>query len=279
MAATIKIRRGTSTQWSVANPVLASGELGIDTTLNQFKIGDGATAWNSLSFSLAPINSPTFTGTPAAPTASAGTNTTQIATTAFVRTEVSNLVASAPAALDTLDELAAALGDDANFATTVTNSLSTKASLSGTETLTNKTLTSPRIDYGVVRGIEEDVNIVAAAATGTIDLDTLTASILFYTSNAIANHTLNIRGDGSSTLNSILLVGDSITVVWMNSNGTTPYYPNVIQIDGSAVTPKWQGGTEPSGGNASSIDVYTFTIIKTADTPTYTVLGSQTQFA
>jgi len=242
-------------------------------------IQDLATTVDTYLDNKADLGSPTFTGTPAAPTASAGTNTTQIATTEFVRTEVSNLVASAPGTLDTLDELAAALGDDANFATTVTNSLSTKASLSGTETLTNKTLTSPRIDYGVVRGIEEDVNIVAAAATGTIDLDTLTASILFYTSNAIANHTLNIRGDGSSTLNSILLVGDSITVVWMNSNGTTPYYPNVIQIDGSAVTPKWQGGTEPSGGNASSIDVYTFTIIKTADTPTYTVLGSQTQFA
>ena len=72
------------------------------------------------------IASPTFTGTPAAPTASAGTNTTQIATTAFVSTAVANLVDSAPATLDTLNELAAALGDDANFSTTVTNSLATK---------------------------------------------------------------------------------------------------------------------------------------------------------
>ena len=77
----------------------------------------------------APLDSPTFTGTPSAPTAAAATNTTQIATTAFVRTEISNLVASAPAALDTLDELANALGDDASFATTVTNSLSEKAPL------------------------------------------------------------------------------------------------------------------------------------------------------
>lgn len=75
------------------------------------------------------LNSPTFTGIPLAPTAASGTNTTQIATTAFVRTEVANLIASAPTALDTLDELAAALGDDANFATTVTNSLSSKAPL------------------------------------------------------------------------------------------------------------------------------------------------------
>ncbi len=75
----------------------------------------------------APLASPTLTGTPTAPTATAGTNTTQIATTAFVSTAVANLINSAPGALDTLDELAAALGDDANFASTVTNSLALKA--------------------------------------------------------------------------------------------------------------------------------------------------------
>ena len=79
--------------------------------------------------SRAPLASPTFTGVPAAPTAAAGTNTTQLATTAFVRTEVANLVASAPGALDTLNELANALGGDANFATTVTNALALKAPL------------------------------------------------------------------------------------------------------------------------------------------------------
>ena len=69
----------------------------------------------------ATINSPTFTGTPAGPTASAGTNTTQIATTAFVTTAVANTIDGAPGALDTLNELAAALNDDASFSTTVTN--------------------------------------------------------------------------------------------------------------------------------------------------------------
>jgi hypothetical protein len=77
----------------------------------------------------APLASPALTGTPTAPTASAGTNTTQIATTAFVTGAVADLIASAPGALNTLDELAAALGDDANFATTVTNSLTAKAPL------------------------------------------------------------------------------------------------------------------------------------------------------
>jgi hypothetical protein len=67
--------------------------------------------------------------------------------------------------------------------------------------------------------------------------------------------------------------------VFLNTNGATPYYPTTFQIDGSAVTPKWQGGTAPTAGNASSIDAYTFTIIKTAATPTYTVLAAQTKFA
>jgi len=75
----------------------------------------------------APLASPALTGTPTAPTATAGTNTTQIATTAFVTGAVSDLIASAPGALNTLDELAAALGDDANFASTVTTSLAAKA--------------------------------------------------------------------------------------------------------------------------------------------------------
>lgn len=80
----------------------------------------------------APLISPALTGTPIAPTAPSGTNTTQIATTAFVRTAISNLVDSAPGTLDTLNELAAALGDDPNFATTVTNSIATKVAGTGT---------------------------------------------------------------------------------------------------------------------------------------------------
>lgn len=88
-----------------------------------------AAAWATVDLSAyATLNSPTFTGTPLAPTANAGTNTTQIATTAFVKTEINNLIDAAPASLDTLNELAAALNDDDNFATTVTNQIATKAS-------------------------------------------------------------------------------------------------------------------------------------------------------
>jgi hypothetical protein len=143
-----------------------------------------------------------------------------------------------------------------------------------TDTLTNKTLTSP-----IVVSPEERTTVSATAATGTINFDAVTQGVLYYTSNASANFTLNIRGNSGTTLNSLLAVGDAITVAFLNTNGATAYYPTVYQIDGSAVTPKWQGGNAPTGGNASSIDAYSLTIIKTAATPTYTVLASQTKFA
>lgn len=156
---------------------------------------------------------------------------------------------------------------------------------SSTDTLTNKTLTSPTINGAftnsvneiILRGAEEDVNVVASAATGTINFDVETASIWYYTSNATANHTLNFRYNSGTSLSSKLAVGDAITLVWMNTNGTTAYYPSTIQIDGSSVTPKVPAAI--SAGNASAIDVYTFTIIKTAATPTYTVLETQQKFA
>jgi len=158
---------------------------------------------------------------------------------------------------------------------------STVATTSGTQTFTNKTLTSPVITEGtmadtVIKGLEEDVNVVASAATGTINFDVSTASIWYYTSNATANHTLNFRYSSGVSLNTALATGDAITLVWLNTNGSTAYYPNVIQIDGNAVTPKVPAAI--SAGNASAIDAYSFTIIKTASA-TFTVLETQTKFA
>lgn len=121
------------TAWRVADPTLVSVAFssltGIPTTIAGYGIGDAYTI-TQIDTSLAlksNISSPTFTGVPAAPTAAAATNTTQLATTAYVRTEISNLVNSAPSALDTLKELSDALGADPNFATTMTNSLALKA--------------------------------------------------------------------------------------------------------------------------------------------------------
>jgi len=153
-----------------------------------------------------------------------------------------------------------------------------------TDTLTNKTLTSPAINTATNTGSvmiapEERTTVSATAATGTINYDAVTQGVLYYTSNASANWTLNIRGASGTTLSSILAVGDAITVTHLVTQGSTAYYNSAVQIDGSAVTPKYQGGTAFAAGNASSIDAYVYTVVKTAATPTYTVFASQTKFA
>lgn len=126
----------------------------------------------------------------------------------------------------------------------------------------------------------EVTNVSATAATGTVNVEVGSlGSVWYYTTNASANFTLNFRKSSSVSLSTLLAVGQSVTVVFLNTNGATAYYPTAFQIDGSAVTPKWQGGTAPASGNANAIDAYSFTIIKTAATPTYTVLASQTKFA
>ena len=140
-------------------------------------------------------------------------------------------------------------------------------------TIAGLTLSAP-----VLISPEERTNVSTSAPTATTNLDIVTAGTHLFTANATSNVTLNIRGDGSTTLNSLVATGDSITVVALITNGATAYYPNVIQIDGSTVTPKYQGGTAPAAGNASSIDAYVFSIIKTASA-TFTVLASQTKFA
>lgn len=124
----------------------------------------------------------------------------------------------------------------------------------------------------------EKATISATAATGVIAYDALTQAVLYYTSNATANWTPNIRGNSGTTLNSTLAVGQSITVAFMVTQGATAYYASAHQIDGVSVTPKWQGGTAPTTGNINGIDAYTYTIIKTAATPTYVMLAAQTQF-
>lgn len=119
---------------------------------------------------------------------------------------------------------------------------------------------------------------VQTSTTGTINFDLLTQAVELYTANQAANRTINFRGDGSTTLNSVMAVGESMTAAVLMTQGGSAYYLNSYQVDGSSVTPEWSGGTAPSSGNASSIDSYTFSIIKTADA-TFTVLAGQTQYA
>ncbi len=124
----------------------------------------------------------------------------------------------------------------------------------------------------------EKVTVSATAATGTINYDATTQSVLYYTSDAAADWTVNIRASSGTSLDSAMATGESITLAFLVTQGATPYYNNALQVDGNAVTPKWQGGTAPTSGNASSIDAYVYTIVKTG-AATFTVFASQTKFA
>jgi hypothetical protein len=201
---------------------------------------DSKLASATASSTYATLSNTSLTGNPTAPTAAADTNTTQIATTAYV------------------------VGQGYLKSSTAS---STYAPLTGAS-LVRPVLTSAF----------ETNSVSATAATGTVNVDLSTAAVYYYTANAAANWTFNFRGDGSNTLNSLLSTGQSATVAFLVTNGSTAYRPTAFTIDGVSVTPKWQGGTAPAAGNASSIDSYTFTIIKTASA-TYTVLASQVKFA
>ena len=124
----------------------------------------------------------------------------------------------------------------------------------------------------------EGATVSATAATGTINYDVTTQAVLYYTSNASANWTVNFRGSSGTSLNTLMATGESLTVAFFVTQGATAYYNNAVTIDGSSVTPKYQGGTAWSAGNASSIDAYTYTIIKTGNAA-FTVFAAQTKFA
>jgi hypothetical protein len=125
---------------------------------------------------------------------------------------------------------------------------------------------------------KEAVTVSATAATGTINYDVTTQSVLFYTTDASGNWTLNIRASSGTSLDSALTTGESVTIAFLVTQGATAYYQSGFQVDGSAVTPKWQGGEAPTEGNPSGVDIYVVTIIKT-DSATFSVFASQSKFA
>ena len=131
---------------------------------------------------------------------------------------------------------------------------------------------------GKIQQLAEKVTIAATGTTGVTNFDVITQAVLYHTTNAAGNFTVNLRGDGSNTLNSIMDTGESVTVAFLVTNGGTPYYQSAFTIDGSSVTPEYQGGSAPSEGNANSVDVYTYTVVKTGDAA-FTAFASQTQFA
>lgn len=130
-----------------------------------------------------------------------------------------------------------------------------------------------------IQRVIETVTANATAINANTTIDVLSGSVNFWTANVAANWTLNVRANSTTRLDSIMGTNDSMTIAYLATQlSANTYYQSAMQIDGTAVTPKWQGGSAPSAGNAASIDLYAFTIIKTAAN-TYTVLGSQTQYA
>ena len=128
-----------------------------------------------------------------------------------------------------------------------------------------------------LRRVLEKATISATAANGTVHFDVKTQPILYYTTNSSGTWSLNVRGDNSTTLNSLMATGETISITFAVTNGGTAYARTDFSIDGSTVTPKWLGGSAPSA-NASSVDMYCFTIVKTGS-GAFTVFGSLTKFA
>jgi hypothetical protein len=135
----------------------------------------------------------------------------------------------------------------------------------------------PTLD--LTTGFTETATTAAVAATGTINFDVNTQSVLFYTTSASANWIINIRGDSFMRLDTEMAVGQSITIAHLVTQGATAYYNTSVQVDGTTtgVTTRWQGGTAPAAGNASGVDVYSYAIIKTGNA-TFSVFAAQVQF-
>jgi hypothetical protein len=147
-----------------------------------------------------------------------------------------------------------------------------RSNLSAAQSGTNTDITSLQpLAYAV-----ETATVVGSGLSGTLTIDAITQSVLYYTSNASANWTVNVRGNSGTTINSLLSTGQAITIAVFAAIGTTGYYNNNFQVDGVTVTPKWQNSA-PVAGNTSSTDAYTYTIVKTGSA-TYTVFASLTKF-
>jgi hypothetical protein len=156
-----------------------------------------------------------------------------------------------------------------------------------TATLGNATLTlgSPTTTVGnlalnnaTIENIQEPANITATAANATINIDILSNVVVYCTANATGNFTVNFRGNAGTTFNNAVPANVSVSASLVTAQGATAYYNSLVQVDGSTVVPKWQGGTAPTSGNANSTDTYVYVVMKSAAN-TYTILASQTKFA
>ena len=171
--------------------------------------------------------------------------------------------------------------------TSVATALPNSFLANSTATLGNATLTlgSPTTTVGnlalnnaTIENIQEPANITATAANATINIDILSNVVVYCTANATGNFTVNFRGNAGTTFNNAVPANVSVSASLVTAQGATAYYNSLVQVDGATVTPKWQGGTAPTTGNANSTDTYVYVVMKSAAN-TYTILASQTKFA
>jgi hypothetical protein len=160
------------------------------------------------------------------------------------------------------------------FSATTLNFIDGNLTVTGSATANTGSFTS----LLTVPEINERATITGTGAGANVNFDTLTQTVLYYSAASTANSTVNIRGNSGTTLNSLMSTGQSTCVALFLTNTSTAYYPAVIRVDGVTVTPLWQGGIAPTGGNTNSVDVYSINVIKVADA-TFAVFASQTQFA
>ena len=222
-------------------------------------------AITELDLEKAPIANPTFTGT-------VGGITASMVGLSNVTNESKATMFSSPTFTGTVSGVTATMIGLGN----VTNE--SKATMFSSPTFTGNASFS---SYASIKALIETATVTGSSPTSTQTFDVITQGVQYYTNPSANSFTLNVRGNNSTTLTSMLAVGQSISIGLLVTCSNALHFMNAVNIDGTAtgVTTKWQGGATPVTGNASSIDVYTLTIIKTAATPTYTVLGTQTKFA
>jgi hypothetical protein len=269
---------GTVNGITLTGTVTSSGDLTLGGTLSgvslatqvtgTLPIANGGTGTTSTTFANLATN---VTGT--LPVANGGTG----ATTLTANNVILGNGTSAP--------LFVAPGTTGNVLTSDGTTWASSTPAAGFSTSADNTFTGTQSFAGtsaklaiVLNDAAEVATVSATAATGTIAYDITTQSVLYYTSNASANWTVNFRASSGTSLNTALATGQSVTVAFLVTQGATAYYNSAVQVDGttSGVTTVWLGGA-PTAGNASGIDSYRYLIIKTGSA-TFTVLASNTQF-
>lgn len=199
--------------------------------------------------------------------------------------DIRNITTTTTLITQTLDELSGTV--DSNYATLnqKVNTLITDVNSLNQNINSKANIASPTFTGSVVAGaslvtneVIENFTTNATTPTGTLNIDLVTSAIHNFTTTTAANWTFNFRGDATTTLNAYLSIGQVVTITILLTNGATAYRATAFQIDGTAVTPRWADALAPAAGNANSTDIYTFTILKTANN-TFTVLGSLARFA